>query len=831
MAYQPKSYRKFIAGAAVAAVVAPSFAGVAGAAANFTDVNDNYKVAVDYLVSKGISGISETEFGTYQNIKRVDAAVFVVKALGLDVNAAPASGFTDVPARAVKEVNALKEAGITAGKSTTEFGAQDLITRGELAVWLDKAFDLKGEGDISAFTDATGIYTNAIKALVANNITKGTSDTTFGTKDPAKRGDFAIFVKKSADTVVDVAPAVESVSAINATQVEVKFNKVVDKASLFTDGKSGAFKATVTLTTLDSVASGSLTGTLSEDGKTLTVTAANPLSKRYDVVVDGVKTTDSKDVTKYEKMVTIAADKTAPAILGTEKVSSSQVKVKFSEPMKAFTSVSFKYADGTAVTGVTGGISAGATEAVFSMDSNVTVNKEIVATFIGAQDQAGNLLTPNPATVSFTKGAKDGVAPAVSSITQTEATKFAVKFSEELLSVPTVSITGANVTKVEKDTTDPTKYIVSTDAVLDGAKTVVVSSFTDLSGEVGTITSKVVTFVKEAAAPKVVSNNVVVDSTNNKQYLEVTFDKDVVLSSAKVAATGSYVKDYVTTPVTLTATNVSYKDTTATNKKVVRVELDTFLGATDAKDAVYTLDLSFTGVSSAAAVAAETAKTTFTRGEDGVASNTDLVAVSSVAQSTTDNNKVLVTFNKAVDGASATNVANYSVDGAVIESVTLNAASGGTQVAVLNLKAGSNTFTGTRNINLSGVKALGSSKVMTPFFTNTVSIKENVAPTVTKAVLTDVNAVTLTFSEAVTNAAVSGADFELYIGGVKVATNDTITTATQTTAATTLELTLEANVTADNLAKGLSIKAVDTIDVQDAATNKVKAPVTITVQQ
>ena len=107
------------------------------------------------------------------------------------------------------------------------------------------------------------------------------------------------------------------------TILKLKLNstKLVDPASLFTDGKSGAFKATVTLTTLDTVASGSLTGTLSEDGKTLTVTSANPLSKRYDVVVDGVKTTDSKDVTKYAKMVTIAADKTAPTILGTEKVS------------------------------------------------------------------------------------------------------------------------------------------------------------------------------------------------------------------------------------------------------------------------------------------------------------------------------------------------------------------------------------------------------------------------------------------------------------------------------------------------------------------------------
>ena len=71
------------------------------------------------LLLKESEEYQKQTFGTYENIKRVDAAVFVVKALGLDVNTAPASGFTDVPARAVKEVNALKEAGITAGKSTT----------------------------------------------------------------------------------------------------------------------------------------------------------------------------------------------------------------------------------------------------------------------------------------------------------------------------------------------------------------------------------------------------------------------------------------------------------------------------------------------------------------------------------------------------------------------------------------------------------------------------------------------------------------------------------------------------------------------------------------
>ena len=76
--------------------------------------------------------------------------------------------------------------------------------------------------------------------------------------------------------------------------------------------------------------------------------------------------------------------------------------------MKAFGNVTFKYADGSAATGVSGEIAAGAEDVLFTMTDSVTANKEIIATFIGAQDPAGNLITPNPATVSFTKGAADG---------------------------------------------------------------------------------------------------------------------------------------------------------------------------------------------------------------------------------------------------------------------------------------------------------------------------------------------------------------------------------------------------------------------------------------
>ena len=63
MAYQPKSYRKFIAGAAAVAVVAPVVAPVASlAAANFTDVEGQYVEAVEFLASKGIKGILKWYF-------------------------------------------------------------------------------------------------------------------------------------------------------------------------------------------------------------------------------------------------------------------------------------------------------------------------------------------------------------------------------------------------------------------------------------------------------------------------------------------------------------------------------------------------------------------------------------------------------------------------------------------------------------------------------------------------------------------------------------------------------------------------------------------------
>lgn len=604
---------------------------------------------------------------------------------------------------------------------------------------------------------------------------------------------------------------------------------------MFADDKSGAFDANVvTIKTIDGVEAGNLSGKLSEDGKTLTVTTEKAVSKRYNVVIDGIKAKDGSAFAKYDEVVTFAADTTAPAIVSTVKDSASTFTVTFSEPIKTIGTVTYKYADGTPVTDghVKHNFVDGTTtdKVTFTMTADIAAGKTVIATLIGTQDTASNLLTPNPATVTMVKGALDGVAPTVSAIAQTGATTFTVKFSEQLAANPTISIDGTDVdpTKVVKDTTDPTLYTVTALEALDGAKTIAVKSFNDLSGEAGKDISKVVVFTKDAVAPKVASSNVVVDATDSKQYLELAFDKDVkVADNATVAGKGSYVKDHITYAITTADTAVKQD---ATNKKVVRVNLDAFLGdTTDVEGATYNLDLAFTGVTSSADVVVEPAKSTFTRGKDGVPASDAVVKVKSVVQGT-DNNKVAVTFDQAVDGASATNAANYKIDGAVVESVTLLPvdATEKTQVAVLNLKAGSNEFTGKRNINITGVTALGSTKAMEPFHTNETSLNENVAPVVTAAKLTGTKEITLTFSEAVVGGA--EVDFEVLIEGKSQATAENVDAAVDATATNTAKVTI-AEVDADKIKKGISLKALTSIDVKDAAGNVLSVPANIVVTQ
>lgn len=836
MTHQPKSYKKFVATAATATLVASAIVPVASAAEtkDFTDVSSNYKAAVDYLVANGIAkGTSDTAFGTTASITRGDAAVMIANALGLNTASAKDAGFTDVNNRVKASVNAIVEAGIASGKNSKSFAPDDNITRQEMAKMITNAYDLTST-TTAPFSDVNKNWIGYVSALYENKITTGKTATTFNPAEDITRGEFAIFVHRVETTL---SAKVMSVAKTTAQRIEVKFNKAIDPTTLFVNGEDGAFVAgTIAFTEmLNAPAVGGLTGELSANGKVLTISVATDAVGSYTVVIKDLETTAGEEVDLYKEIHTFEKDSTAPTIVSVTKPTAGTVKVTFSEPMNSLGNVTFKKADGTAVTAGGNGVTTSAfapgdNEVTFTLGSDIDANETITATFVGAQDLGLNLINPHPATVNLYKGASDGVAPTVASVSQVNATQFAVKFSEELTGNPTILLSGYTVDSIKKDSGDSTRYLVTTTSPLNGAATLSVSAYVDLSGMAGAVYTKVVTFVKDEVAPKVTKSAVVVNTSDNKEYLELTFDKPVLLDTTPTVdvTSGSHVKDFVTTSIAdgdITPKAITYKD--ANNKSVLRVALSTLLTGLDVENAVYTLNLAFADVTSSALIDADTTKVEFKRGKDGSAANLDKVVVDDVAQDAADNNKINVTFDREVDGASATSVGNYNVAGLVVEKVTLNPVNGGKQVAVLHVKAGTNQYTGVRNISITNVKAKGSTKVMDPYFANNISIKENVAPTVTSAKLTAVDKIELTFSEAVTSAA--GLDFEILVGGKARATVETVS-VTEVAPVTKVTLSIAA-VTVEELAKGISIKALTTLDIEDSVGNTLSVPSNINVVQ
>ncbi|MDW0108698.1 S-layer homology domain-containing protein [Sporosarcina aquimarina] len=337
-----QNYKKFVATAATATLVASAIVPVASAnvsTAAFTDVGSSYKEAVDFLVSNNISkGYSETQYGVQMQIKRGDAAVMIANAAGLNDKDAAASGFSDVPTRAALAVNSLKAAGVVNGKTTTKFGFEDNLTRGEAAIMLQRAFKLKA-GDVkNDFTDVKDSYDAAVDALVANKVTKGINDTQFGTANNIKRGDFAKFLFALKDQII-VGVSVEEVTVVNETTTTVKL-KDAKKDLTAADFKVLVNDEAVTPEKVESDAKGEVyTITHPSLKGSKGIVSVNGKQADFDFVtgvqIDTVKATNAKTLTvTFNKAVD-----TEKAMIEVKRgsVKPSIKEIKFSEDKKSAT--------------------------------------------------------------------------------------------------------------------------------------------------------------------------------------------------------------------------------------------------------------------------------------------------------------------------------------------------------------------------------------------------------------------------------------------------------------------------------------------------------------
>lgn len=646
---------------------------------------------------------------------------------------------------------------------------------------------------------------------------------------------------------------VESVKAINATQVEVKFSKSVDEDTVIDAGKVKA--ANISFTDLPGannvdLADAASKAELSKDGKILTITAkpTETFEGRYDILIQNVKDVDGNIIEKYDvKNVEFAKDTVAPKVTGYEQVDADNVKINFSKPINTGAVFEFKDENGTVIdTGNALGKIPTPTYATgdksVTVDlSNIAAGKKVTVTIKNVKDLAGNLIAPQPTTLVIQKQELAAFNPKINTVIQTGAKTFTIKFSEPVVlntNSPTdVTLSaGGPITKLEK--VSDTEYKVTATNNLNDLTTVSIAkaNVKDQYGQAAANNlSKLVTFVEDTVVPTATAK--LATDKNNKQVLELTFDKDVdIIGAGELSLEGSQVKDYITTGVASVDAVAVYADGKGDNKKVVHVPLNGT--GLDVERAAYNLTITnkngnTNGIISDAGKAMKPVSAKFTRGQNGTPpvqptkfkATVSNVAVDATVDTDAVNDYVKVTFGQDVDAASATNIINYKIANATIESATIVA--GFEDEVILKLKSGSVTDSFERAITIENVKAKNSTVTMDKF-TGTVTLAENVAPTTTSAVLTSTDEVTLTFSEAVTTMNVS-TDFELLIGGKTVATKDLVTTAAGT--GKTVVLTLENDVTTADVNAGLSLKPLSTLDIKDSVGNKLSVPANIKITQ
>ena len=168
----------------------------------FYDVPNNayFYEAVKWAVKNGITtGVGNDLFAPEQPCTRAQIVTFLWRAAG-SPEPKTASSFTDVSASAyyAKAVAWAVENGITNGMTATMFAPDATCTRGQSVTFLYRA--LKGTASGSAnFTDvkSDAFYADAINWAVANNVTNGTSNTTFSPNADCTRAEIVTFLYRA----------------------------------------------------------------------------------------------------------------------------------------------------------------------------------------------------------------------------------------------------------------------------------------------------------------------------------------------------------------------------------------------------------------------------------------------------------------------------------------------------------------------------------------------------------------------------------------------------------------------------------------------------------
>ena len=157
--------------------------------------------AVKWAVKNGITtGVGNDLFAPEQPCTRAQIVTFLWRAAGSPEPKDAASGMSDVVSGSYyeKAVAWAIENGITTGTTTSTFSPDATCTRAQSVTFLHRA--LKGTASGSTnFTDVASdaFYADAVNWAVANNVTNGTSNTTFSPNADCTRAEIVTFLYRA----------------------------------------------------------------------------------------------------------------------------------------------------------------------------------------------------------------------------------------------------------------------------------------------------------------------------------------------------------------------------------------------------------------------------------------------------------------------------------------------------------------------------------------------------------------------------------------------------------------------------------------------------------
>ncbi|RIX51065.1 hypothetical protein D3P08_18480 [Paenibacillus nanensis] len=664
----------------------------------FTDVtNSFYDGFISWAVEEGlVEGKGNGKFGFNAELKNQEFYAIVLRAFGHDTTG---EGYAEVPELAVKYGFATEE---------TDFSA--IPTRGETYATIVKALETEVPG--------TGKKLGVILGLI---------------KEEAPQ-----------------AAAVQSINALNATQVAVKFTAAVDKTAAET-----VTNYAIGTNNPDSVS-------LSADGLTATLTfgAGEVEVQNAVAVIEPIVSAADVDKTtaKYTQIFSYK-DEVKPEFVSVEAKTNNtvatSVTVKASEPINAavvkingsYYSANFGGTDTAKITGVALEVNKTHTIELINLTDKATVPNVTVLstkTFSVVVDQVAptaTLSTSSDKTIVVTFSKPMDSATVIAGLTN------AVK-NEVLANVATLiptAVNGSNDTKFEIKVNEPLFASTATRTL----NVAFPGSIKDSLGNSIAAGTQAVVLSKDVVKPAPTGYRVVKDGNGNITKIEVNFSEALaagtpgavsIVNSNGVNVTGSLLGGF-------TAVNV-----TAGDKKVVynanvpgkasgqfafsfpaNLVTDTSEAANKSDAFNYTLDL---GAGS----------TTFSLPANPITVTTSFDADAKVVKQV-----LTVNFGAGVKGGavanSATDLNNYTIAGKPLPAGTIITLNGTQDVATITLPAGSIAKTDANAVvTVSNILSLNGAALNS--YVGTIGVTDNTKAKLTSAVLNSDGSLTVGFDEA-----------------------------------------------------------------------------------